>query len=63
MGLTSFSRGHTANNIGAVFHHLACMKGAFTSCEALNDDFGIAVDENAHVVCFEWVDQSNGLWL
>ena len=25
------------------------MKGAFTSCEALNDDFGIAVDEYAHV--------------
>jgi len=52
VGLASLPWRHAANNVGAVFNHLACVEGAFASGEALDDDFGVAVDENAHVV---WV--------
>ena len=50
VGLASLSRSHTTNHVGAVFNHLASVEGAFASCEALHNDLGVAVDENAHVL-------------
>ena len=50
--LPPFSRSYTTNHIGAIFNHLACVESAFASCEALHNDLGVAVDENAHVL---WV--------
>ena len=50
VGLASLSRSHTTDDVGAVFNHLACVEGAFASCEALHNDLGVAVDENAHVL-------------
>ena len=49
MRLSTLAWGHAPHDVGAVLDHLACVEGAFTSGEALNDDSGIAVDEYAHV--------------
>ena len=35
----AFAGGHAADDVGAVIDHLACMKGAFASCEALHNHF------------------------
>ena len=48
VGLTAFARGHAAHDVGAVLDHLAGVEGAFGAGEALDDDAGIFVDENAH---------------
>ena len=47
--LTTFARGYSGNNVGAVFEALFAVKGAGLSGDALNDKAGIFVYEDAHV--------------
>jgi hypothetical protein len=44
----ALARGHAADQFGAVFEHLLGMEGALLAGEALGDDLGVLVDQNAH---------------
>src|ERR1700757_1989651 len=44
----AFARSYAANHVGTVFDHLLRVEGTFAAGEALYDEFGLFVDEDAH---------------
>src|SRR5690606_15619432 len=48
----ALARGHAADDPGAVLDHLLGVEGALGAGEALDDDLGVLVDQNAH---FGWI--------
>src|SRR5690606_9495623 len=44
----ALARGHAADDPGAVLDHLLGVEGALGAGEALDDDLGVLVDQNAH---------------
>ena len=44
----TLARCHATNDIRAVGKHLRCVEGSFAAGNALDDDLGILVDQNAH---------------
>ncbi len=48
----ALARGHATDNPGAVFEHLLGVERALRASEALHDDLGVLVDQNAHLDSF-----------
>src|SRR5690606_24466916 len=48
----ALARRHAADDLGAVVDHLLGVEGALGAGEALDDDLGVLVDQNAHCVSF-----------
>src|SRR5690606_36960235 len=48
VGGAALAGGHVADHLGAVFDGLFAVEGALRAGEALADDLGVLVDQNAH---------------
>jgi hypothetical protein len=48
MLLASSARRHAADELGAICKALLGMKGTLFASEALTNDFGLLIDEDAH---------------
>ena len=46
--LAALAGGHAGDDLGAVLHHLLGVEAAFAAGEALDDDFRLGVDKDAH---------------
>lgn len=48
MHLTSFTRSHTTDNVGAIFNHLSRVEGPFSAGKTLNDDSAVFSYQYTH---------------
>ena len=62
LGLTAFSRRDAGNDVGAILDHFLRVETADGSGNALDQNFGVFVDQNAHEATF-WIEGLDWVWL